>query len=421
MKKLYQLIALALSAAVVAFAQNEGSIQTVAVEGTGNSAEEAVAVAVQKAVMSKCGMNVNIQKRSQITTQQESSSFSISDSLKQQMALDAKGVIQGFDVVSCERNPQSGKWESTVSVRIYGQYIVGNDPNLRRRMAISPFMTKQKTVFVAGKEFQTGVLLDMLQNSLAEQLTQTRKFTMLDRKYDTEVQAELARISGPNASQQDFGRLNQLLATDYLLCAEVTFMETPTGVLNPFTGQNTAAPNAPVCSVSYRVLLAPTGQLKWADTITIDSALAAGGRSADESAQVLMQLAASDIADGMMSNILPFLVADVDKGTGMIVLNQGGKSLSPGETMVVYTFGKEILDPMNGESLGKMEIPLGTIQITKVLPKVSYANLLSGDIGTIQIGCCVRRPDGPPPTDPPPPSGTMFRATPQGGILAPFK
>ena len=134
-----------------------------------------------------------------------------------------------------------------------------------------------------------------------------------------------------------------------------------------------------------------------------------------------MQLAASDIADGMMSNILPFLVADVDQATKMIVINQGGKSMSPGETMVVYTFGKEILDPVNGESLGKMEIPLGTIQITKVLPKISYATLLSGDFGSIQIGCCVRRPDGPPPADPAPPSSTIFRASPQGGILAPFK
>ena len=101
-----------------------------------------------------------------------------------------------------------------------------------------------------------------------DQLVQTRRFTMLDRAFDAETKAELSRLNLENASAGDLGRFQQLLVTDYMVIGTVKMYSSPGASYNQWTGVTTQN-DGPFLEVSYRVILVPTSQLKWAGTIIV--------------------------------------------------------------------------------------------------------------------------------------------------------
>ena len=411
---------LALFAATCLFA--DGGISTIRTIGKGDSSEDAVADALEKALLSQCGMTVSITRRTQAEAITANGDSNVNDQLKHNCQTVAQGRIEGFDVESVAKDPSNGKWIANVMVKIYSRYILGTDPSKRRRMALSPLICKQKVVALCGKERPVATILSALEDKLAEGFTQTRKFTMLDRKYDAEVNAELARLTQANAASADFARMNQKLVTDYLFCGEVTFFDPPTASINPYTGVASQA-NTPVMQIAYRVLLAPTGQLKWAKTVNVYQDFAVGA-SPDQAFMNLLTFAAADTCDSVMENIIPMRVAKVGLD-GRVILNQGGNTVSVGETLNVFLLGEDVIDPVTKESLGREELEIAKIQVEKVEPKKSYARIVSGDAAKISVSdCIVRRPEGgnpPPVTNSAEGSGTIFRMTPTGGVLAPFK
>lgn len=421
----FTMACLAVFAAWTVSAQSTGgTIKTVSINGEGVSRAEAVSRGLENALFSICGMSVSISRNSLTQEETTNADSTLKDQFMRQLDAKAKGRIAGFDVVSVTEDPLTKRWNAQLVVRVYGDYIVGRNPAALRRMAVTSFISKQTTATLYGNTYQTQNLMDKLADQLTENLTQTRKFTMLDRKHDFEIDKELARLAADNASPADYGRLNQKLGTDYLVTGEVSFFTPPEPVVNPFTGLAQQPPTVPLMEVNYRVLLAPTGQLKWADTVTVESDIASG-RSMDEVIAVLMRYTATQISDGMMKNILPFEIVGT-AGGNTVVIGEGGRSLGVGEIMTVYAQGEMLTDTRTGESLGRVEIPVGTIKITRVMAKLSYAEVVSGDIAKMVKGSVVRRnepPDGAAEQQPQQPATapTAFGVTPQGGIVPPFK
>ena len=415
-------ICLALCTAWIAAAQSVGgTVKAITVNGEGGSRSEAVSHGLENALFSVCGMSVSISRNSLTQEETTNADTQLKDQFMRQLDAKAKGRIAGFDILSVDENPMTKRWTAQLVVRIHGAYVVGRNPAALRRMAVAAFISKQTTATLYGNTYQTQNLMDKLTDQLTENLTQTRKFTMLDRKHDFEVNKELARLTGDsNASPADYGRLNQKLGTDYLVTGEVSFFTPPEPVVNPFTGLAQRPQTVPLMEVNYRVILAPTGQLKWADTVTVDSDIASG-RSMDEVVSVLMRYAATQISDGMMKNILPFEIVGTTGGN-TVIIGEGGRSLSVGEVLTVYALGEKLTDTRTGEELGRIEVPVGTIKITRVLAKLSYAEVVTGEISKMVRGSVVRRdePGDPPPEQPAAPP-TAFGVTPQGGIVPPFK
>ena len=379
---------LALLAASCVFA--DGGVSTIRTIGKGDSSEDAVADALEKALLSQCGMTVSITRRTQAEASTANGDSNVSDQLKHNCQTVAQGRIAGFDVESVEQDSDSGKWIANVTVKIYSRYIVGTDPAKRRRMALAPLICKQKAVSLCCKEWQIASILSALEDKLAEGFTQTRKFTMLDRKYDEEVDAELARLTRANASAADFARMNQRLVTDYLFCGEVTFFDPPAVSVNPHAS-DTNQTATPVMQIAYRVLLAPTGQLKWAKTISVYQDFAIGAPP-DQTFMNLLTVAAADTCDSVMENIIPMRVAKIGLDD-RVILNQGGDTVNVGETLDVFLLGEDVIDPVTGESLGREELEVAKIQVEKVEPKKSYARIVSGDAAKVGVGdCVVRRP-----------------------------
>ena len=289
-----------------------------------------------------------------------------------------------------------------------------------RRMAVAMFRPVRSNFSWHGQVGGTTEWAMALAEKLNVCLTQTRKFTMLDRKYDAEVNAELGRLSGGNASPADAVRLNQKLGTDYLVVGEIAFNDVVAPAVDPYTGRPIPQPGQLFAEISYRVLLAPTGQLKWTDVVRIDAAsFAAGDLATFVSATT--EAAACSISDGMMSNILPFEIVG-RTGSGQLVIGEGGKSLKAGECLTVFALGEEVKDTRTGEVLDVLEDAVGTVQIVRVTEKLSYAQVVEGDAAKMVAGSRVRRVPLAVPTTAPAGTAptTSVKTTVSGGVVAPF-
>ena len=433
--KMCKLIA-SLSAAVLMAASLLAAVDTPVARATGMGPtyRSAVNEALVSALESRVGVTLSSEERATIVNDSTATSVSqngvlddqrklaLNDSIKKEVQKWSKGQISGYDVVGETFDATTRKYRVEVLVRFPGTYP---DPNPaavenRRRMAVMAFRPARSSFAWYGQQGNALDWTSALADKLNVCLTQTRKFAMLDRKFDAEVEAELARLSGANASPADVARMTAKLGTDYLVVGEVSFSDVLPPPVNPFTGRVMPPAHVQFAEVTYRVLLAPTGQLKWTDVVRLD----AGAFAAPDLATFVSstaEAAACAISDGMMSNILPFEIVG-KTASGQLVVGEGGKSLKAGEFFTVFALGEEVKDTRTGEVLDAIEDAVGTVQIVRVTDKMSYAQVVEGDAAKMVVGSRLRRVPptaGGAPSAPPPPN-TPVKVMPSGGVVVPF-
>ena len=308
MRRFFAIVATALLAGM-ALAENEVKVSS----GIGSTYRAAVDEALVSALEMQQGVAFSATEKSEIVAASTSISSSsgeddraeVNDAIKKSMQKWAKGKISSYEVLSEEFDQQTKKYRVTLSVRFPGRYVVGLDPDNRKRMAIVEFRPWGQEFSWYGQSGSTVDWVKTLCDKLNVRFTKTRRFTMLDRKFDAEINDELARLDDANASQRDAAlRKAQKLGTDYLVTGEVRFYPVAAPGVNPLTGQVLPVASQLFAEVTYRVLLAPTGQLKFTDTVKIDAASFAAGSVGEFSSQTT-DAAASLIIDGVMANYLP--------------------------------------------------------------------------------------------------------------------
>lgn len=351
----------------------------------------------------------------------------------------SQGTIKSYEVIEDSFDEASG--QHTVKIRAYfaDTYTApaGISPQGRKssrpRLAVGSLYMKAGSINVRGGVVDTTTWAELYAQELNVMLTQSQKFTVLDRKYDAAIRSELFRLGGANASPADASRIAQQLGTDYLIVASALFCDVPiTENVNPYTGQPlpTAPIPTPFVSLTYRVILAPTGEVVWTDTIKLDASEFTTAPNLAEFMSSSAEYAASLVAEGIQSALMPFEVVSI-ASDGMVVIGEGGKSLSVSEILTVYALGEEVKDSRTGEVLDTVEVPVGMVVVERVTEKLSYARLVNGDLSKIGPGCRVRRDPGYVDSNAP---GAMQNARPSvpypptqvkgvgtgGGIVVPF-
>ena len=144
-------------------------------------------------------------------------------------------------------------------------------PKKQPRIAVAPFISKSNVFSVWGMQIESRNWMDDARMHLYTCLTQCGSFKVLDRCFDTEVDAELDRIvKDPNADPNDVCRLSGKLATDYLVVAEVIFTNIASPGTDFATGLPIPPPSAIFAELRIRCVWAKTTQVVWADTIGLD-------------------------------------------------------------------------------------------------------------------------------------------------------
>ena len=384
--------------AVLATAQ----IKTVHVTATGfgSTYSEAVQDALVNAVAQVRGIGIKAQKEYQQRLRQvtisvngkSSADIRLKDGTYSKVSSATGGFVKRFDVLSVRRvSPH--EYEAKVRAYFDKYKSPGFNPRNRRSLAVLPFETKKAyavgDMVIGGKELSRRIT-----QAVVSKLTQTRKFTVLDRENSDYYRFEKRFLLSGDSDPMELARLGRRLGADYFVIGQILDFgirqERISSLIGP-AGSDTGAIQG-YATVAYRVLAVATQQIKWSDTFDVVFPL-----PKKERAESLLVMAGDQIAqiltDQLIYNIYPPKIVDV-QGRRVIV-NMGGNTLHSGERFVVFGLGKRLKDPYTGESLGREEVRRGEIEITRVTSKVAYGRLIEG---RARKGDVIRPEKGAAPT-----------------------
>ena len=216
---------------------------------------------------------------------------------------------------------------------------------------------------------------------LSDILTQTKRFTVLDRECGAELQAEVDHINSGNVRVQDTARLGQQLATDLILIPTVEQFEYPRTVQKLRMSNRELVSYSGGGRITLKLLNATTGQvvmsntfehkLASADPSTMPRVIDGKSMSAE-----MMNALSTQIGSAIVTEIFPVTVVALNGD--QVVLSQGGDVLQVGQQWQAVFLGEELKDPQTGRSLGRNEIPAGSVRIDRVSNQTSYGTLEGG-------------------------------------------
>jgi len=368
-------------------------ISTISVKaiGFGNSYSEAVKNALINAVGEVKGINVNAKKAfqknlSQLAVSVNGSSnkiVKINDSVYSQVVSATKGFVKNFRILNVKKlSPY--EYKATIIAYFSFYKTPGFNPKNRRSLAVIPFEHK-KTYYVNNTPINSSDLSRLINQIVVTKITQTRKFTVLDRENNEYYNFEKKFLLSGNSAPEELSRLGKRLGADYFVIGKILDFGIKKIVShNDYTGENYVTYKG-FATISYRILCIATQQIKWADTFNLNFNLKPSNRI-----EILISEAANKIAQKITSeiifNIYPPRIVMVRGKIGII--NMGGDFIYKGEVYNVYALGKALIDPYTHEFLGRDELYIGTVKVTKVLPKISYITLLRGKL---KLGAILRK------------------------------
>lgn len=343
---------------------------------------------------------------------------------------DMFGQIKSFEVLD-EKKLDDGTYEVTLKVTVYD--YESPDKTLRLRLAVMPIRTLAPFYQFGNISNPSLDTSRLFSQKLTSALTQSNKFAILDREYIQEFANErnflgFSDDAGPVASVEEMSKLGEALGVDYMLVgtinrAGIVRKETFSQAIGRTVSEYEAA-----FSFEYRLIVGPTRQVKLADVLDIKldkteqiKKLVRKWEPQDMDYKEMMDnfigLAANQLVEKIIDQLYPIRIASISED-GQVIINQGGSRILAGQLLDIYSQGKELFDADTKESLGTTEILVATIRIDKVLPRLSYAKLVEGDLAKISEGliCHPRKAEAKPL----PGRKSEIEKTPEGGIKLPF-
>jgi TolB-like protein len=306
-----------------------------------------------------------------------------------------EGYVKSYKVLNIERRADGLGWDALLRVEVPVYLTPGISPHSRIKIAVMPFRNSKGQYRSIESFVSSEVVSESLVQKLVTEFTQARKFSVLDRDYIAEYLKEKKMLLSPDASINELSKIGEVLGVDYMVVGNIKDFNINNYqyVIN-VTGEKKYDLSATML-VEYRIIVMATRQIKWSDSISVSlreadfQDLVSDFRQ-DAVEGALIGVVAKKIVVGAMDNIYPIRVVKVDSHSTLI-LNQGGISLSVGELLEVFNRGEIVKDPYTGESLGAVERRAATVEVTRVTPKMSYADILQGDATEVREGAICRR------------------------------
>ena len=249
----------------------------------------------------------------------------------------------------------------------------------RKRIAIADFVTDAKTGL--GQALHDQLVID---------LTQSRRFAVVDRAHDDAYQSEIAAMQSSDAAPEEKSRVGQMLGADFVLVgklhvtgARVTGAAARTeshtleltGEVVSHTTASTLHTVPGSATAEFELMEVATREIKMADRAAITGAG--------------VEALAQHITDSLLTTIYPPRLVKADDPEALII-NQGGEGMHAGQHFRLMAEGQELFDPYTHESLGKTEKQFGVIEVTDVSARMSNARLISGDLPAAGVPTVLR-------------------------------
>lgn len=400
--------------------------QYVEVEGVGPTRAAAVEDALRLAVKQVNGVSIDasevqVDDATSISTSEGDIDISAASYAKA-VETRSRGVVSDFKIIK-EIKENEGflgiggqahtrpTWRVRIGVNI-AQYKASAEANRPRIIIATPRTSAQAYDFGDGTK-SADEIRGSVRARLNNALTQTNRFTVLDRQFNDEMQSEFDLISSGKVNKEDTSRLGQMLAADLIVVPTIERMEYTRHARALRLADRELVSYSGGARISYQVVNATTGQLVMSDSFSTEfpttrpTTLGAHIDADGSTAKALEQLTGQFVAK-LLEKTFPISVISLN-GTN-VVLSQGGGAVKSGATYRAVLLGEALKDPQTGQDLGRSEQDFGSIQVTRSEPNVAYG-VLSGPLpqgvvfkpGIIEIRDEVTvapRPIAPAPSQP---------------------
>lgn len=275
----------------------------------------------------------------------------------------------------------ASQWEVRIGADV-ATYRQAASAKLTRVVVALPEV-KQPVYHVGDNTISSDAIASDIRSKVANALTQTHRFTVLDRTADAEIQQEIGRIQSGNSTTADTARLGQQLATDLIVIPTVDQFEYNRHEHALRMADRTLVSYSGGGEVSFRVVNVATGQqvmsqsFKYAFPETAPTTLGVSV-DGDKLASDMMDAVDRNIVSSILQSTYPLAVLQLQGRS--VVINQGGNAVQQGTTYQAVTLGKPMVDPQSGQSLGPTESPCCSVMIDRVTPNLSYGHIVEDGV-----------------------------------------
>ena len=309
------------------------------------------------------------------------------------------GLVRSYNVLD-EKQIDEDTYEVTLQVAVYDYAARGQTS--RVKIALMPAKTQQDSYGFLDQIISGDTLSSMFSQRLVAGLTQTNKFAVLDRESIVDFTREKEMLFSFDAPLGEQAKLAETLGADYLLAgtisqAQIERIERYLSAANYTSRKFKARFNFDyrlVDSATKQVVLASNAQ-KYLEDEQVRALADEQNPVEWDSAQVrdaFISLVANDVIAAIIDRVYPIRVAAL-QADGQVILNQGGQRMKNGMLLDVYTMGEDVFDSDTGESLGRIESHVATLEIQKVTYTMSIAKVVSGEPSKVTMSsvCRIRK------------------------------
>ena len=250
-----------------------------------------------------------------------------------------------------------------------GRVVVKVMVEVDKFKSIAPETANRIRIIVAPFQSSDPAFNTQLRDRLIVYLTQSKRFSVLDRAEDAKYQKEMELVTSPAANMSERVRYGQVLGADIILTGKLNTTTIKQEEVNPITKQ-TSVTYSVTTDVTFNMIEIATRQIQYSNQFKL--------RVAGDNEKLLDPIV-QKIGSYATESLFPLRVI-TRENPNALTINRGGQSLSVGQKFNLVSLGKELIDPDTKEKLGRSETEIGQVEITKVDASVSTAKLVSGAI-----------------------------------------
>jgi curli biogenesis system outer membrane secretion channel CsgG len=306
------------------------------------------------------------------------------------------GLIRSYNVLD-EKQIDENTYEVTLQVAVYDYGARGQTG--RVKIALMPAKTQQNNYGFLNQTISGDTLSSLFSQRLVAGLTQTNKFAVLDRESIDDFVREKDMLFSFDAPLGEQAKLAETIGADYLLVGTITQAQIEKIERYLPAANYTARKFKARFNFDYRLVDSATKQVVLASNAQKYLEDEQVRKLADEQnplewdpAQVrdaFISLVANDIVAAIIDRVYPIRVAAIQED-GQVIVNQGGQRMKTGMLLDVFTMGREIFDTDTGESLGRIESHVATVEIQSIAHTLSVAKVVAGDVSKVSMGSVCR-------------------------------
>ncbi|MDN8615510.1 CsgG/HfaB family protein [Variovorax ginsengisoli] len=370
-------------AAPVAPMPDVGKVGTVTVnaKGTGASAAEAVDEAIRFALKQANGQTVDLSseqfKLTLSLARGKDAEALRTNAFAEHIVQSAGGAITGFKVNQLDGPDSRGFYKADIDAEV-AKFTPSAADSKKLKIVIAPLRFDSDTFAVGGRSVAADKVAEDLRQQILAALTNTGRFTVLDRDLGGEVAQELDMISSGQAPRAEFGKLGQAMSADVVWVGKIASFAYNRHVRKLQTSDRELVSYSGGWAVSQKLVNVATRQVMLSESMRGEAPSVAAttlgtGVDGGQISEGMQNDIANRIVSGIVSRTFPVTVISLEGNAA--VLSQGGQAVREGARYQLVHMGKEMFDPQTRQSLGRVESDCCEVVIDRVTPTMAQGRL----------------------------------------------